>query len=60
MVIIMDASTGERIEGETEFFQPAPTPSRLPQLELGLRLEPVIPAYPKRDRFLGAPPFFAD
>ena len=57
MVIIMDASTGER-EYESDYGDEVLNAGWLPQPELGLQLLLAVPAYPHRQRNIIDPDSF--
>lgn len=58
MVIIMDASTGEREDDGAEYGDEVLNAGWLPQPELGLQLQSAIPSHPHPGRNIADPDSF--
>lgn len=58
MVIIMDSSTGQRTDDESQYGEEVLNAGWLPQPELGLQLQSAVPACPDRQRTITDPDSF--
>ena len=58
MVIIMDSSTGKRLDDESQYGDEVLNAGWLPQPELGLQLQSAVPAHPHEHRPISDPDSF--